>query len=409
MISNGLDSEIQPPGAFSRRSYCQLAAAALVGLRADAQTQAVTESKHAKVDGVVLNQLTGAPIPHAEVTLRPVIENLKPVVVMADTSGVFSMPNVPPGTYRVSADRVGFIKQDLGSKSRTTFGTRFNLVERQVLSGLTVRLMPKGVIAGRVVNEEGEPVRGVLMQAFRYTYVRGARQLSLVGVASAVSDLGEYRISDLDPGQYFIAAAPASDSSTGRIQSGAPRYPITYFPSGEDLASAQKVVVGGGKEIGGINFSMKAGDSSGIRGVVVSGESGKPLYPASILVFPRMKDQLIPIRAGTGYAGTSDGSFEISNLRPGPYFVAAHHTAGSAITSSFAEVTVTKSGLSDLRLPIGSGKLSVSTTLYPGGDSSKPLPVSCSCSAILSPLNCSAILSPLNCSAILSLAPNNGG
>jgi len=63
---------------------------------------------------------------------------------------------------------------------------------------MAIALTPTGVIAGRVVDAQGNPVSRVFVRA-----VSGK-----VTYEAQTDDLGEYRIFDLPPGQYVVNAAP---------------------------------------------------------------------------------------------------------------------------------------------------------------------------------------------------------
>ena len=70
-------------------------------------------------------------------------------------------------------------------------------------SDLNLRVAPLGVIAGQVVDSEGEPARGATVDALRYVYVSGKKQL--LGVAGARSgDRGDFRLFGLRAGTYYL-------------------------------------------------------------------------------------------------------------------------------------------------------------------------------------------------------------
>ena len=79
------------------------------------------------------------------------------------------------------------------------------LTPGQRMTGLELKLQPQAVIAGRVLDEHGEPVARVTVMAMSYSYTQGGRQLSPRSSAST-NDLGEYRAFGLPPGRYYIAA-----------------------------------------------------------------------------------------------------------------------------------------------------------------------------------------------------------
>jgi hypothetical protein len=62
-----------------------------------------------------------------------------------------------------------------------------------------------GIISGRVLDEDGEPLPWAQVSALREVYFRGKRKLSLEALVPT-NDLGEYRLFGLKPGRYFVGA-----------------------------------------------------------------------------------------------------------------------------------------------------------------------------------------------------------
>ena len=61
----------------------------------------------------------------------------------------------------------------------------------QKSNDLLMRLTPHGVITGRVLDDEGEPVPNANVQVLRQQYMQGRRQMSRINGGST-NDLGEY-------------------------------------------------------------------------------------------------------------------------------------------------------------------------------------------------------------------------
>ena len=75
----------------------------------------------------------------------------------------------------------------------------------QDLRDVVVKLMPAGIITGRVLDEEGDPVEAVSIQLLRPQYMNGKRQMTPQR-GGVTNDLGEYRLSGIDPGRYLLSA-----------------------------------------------------------------------------------------------------------------------------------------------------------------------------------------------------------
>src|SRR5439155_1009943 len=64
---------------------------------------------------------------------------------------------------------------------------------------------PTGSIAGRILDEDGEPMPGATVRVMRYQYLQGDRRLVPVGT-SQTDDKGNYRVWGLMPGDYYVTA-----------------------------------------------------------------------------------------------------------------------------------------------------------------------------------------------------------
>jgi hypothetical protein len=88
---------------------------------------------------------------------------------------------------------------------------------------VTIRLFKFATIGGLVVDDQGEPVVGVTVRAYRRSLVAGRRVLSQVAQTAATDDRGMYRLSALVPGEFVIsvpfvqASQPASFSPQGQM------------------------------------------------------------------------------------------------------------------------------------------------------------------------------------------------
>ena len=151
---------------------------------------------------------TNAPVAYAEVVLAPVggsVDGYR--TTSADAAGRFTFRNVPAGSFRVHAERQGYLRGEAGSRTAGIVGTPVSVVPGQAPPPVVVTLTPTGVIAGRIVDADG-PVRGALVRALRVVYRDGERLTEIAATGSA-DDRGEYRLFSLTPGSYVVDAARA--------------------------------------------------------------------------------------------------------------------------------------------------------------------------------------------------------
>jgi hypothetical protein len=77
------------------------------------------------------------------------------------------------------------------------------LAANQKVSNIRIELKSAGTIAGRVVNQQGDPMVNTAVQAVQLSYVNGRKTWRVVE-SRPTNDLGEYRLFWLDPGRYFV-------------------------------------------------------------------------------------------------------------------------------------------------------------------------------------------------------------
>ena len=185
-----------------------------------AEVPAVRPEERCTIEGSVQNALTGEPLRKANLTLR--LAEGRPgggtgmsYTTSTDAAGRFTIANIEPGKYRLSAERTGFVDQQYGAKTPSQGGAIITLDKSQKLRDAAIRMTPHGVVAGRVLDEDGDPLANTNIQVLRSAYVRGRKQLIQVENGST-NDLGEYRIYGLPPGRYVISAVNRGGGFRGR-------------------------------------------------------------------------------------------------------------------------------------------------------------------------------------------------
>ena len=69
-----------------------------------------------------------------------------------DASGRFLIQGIEPGNYRLYASRNTFVSTEYPQ------GGTITLTAKQRMSEVLLKMTPHGVVAGRVIDEDGEPV-----------------------------------------------------------------------------------------------------------------------------------------------------------------------------------------------------------------------------------------------------------
>lgn len=310
-----------------------------------------------KLEGRVVHALTGEPLRKVNLTLRRMAREAVSLVASSDQDGRFVFENVEPGTYQLTAERAGFLRQAYGARSLPYSGTPITLTAGQTVRDLEFKLLPQGVISGRVVDDEGEPVPRAQVMAMR---VGGGRTRSLVGGGSSTNDVGEFRIAGLAPGRYRLRAMPMSARFFGEtVRPGNPKAPeegfvATYYPSATDPEAAAAIEVGAGQEVPGITIQLRKGTLYRIQGKVTGLTAERPAGQLRVTLMPRRRDEpLLGPLGGPGGAVEADGSFLLTQVQPGSYYLTVMTFPGRMQAVARVPVEITASDLHDVVVPLG--------------------------------------------------------
>jgi hypothetical protein len=284
------------------------------------------------LEGITVNAITGKPA--KSVTVRAQARtpgagmargaNVAYYSAISDGEGRFAIKDLPPGEYRVLADRTGFSSVVYGAKTRGEFGTLISLTAGQRMTGLKLRLRPQAVIAGRVVDENGEPASNARVAASFSRYFRGRRQLTIAGTAVA-DDLGEYRIFGIEPRRYYVSATPglsmASRLSEGLVANPQPEkaYVTTYYPGATDPRLAAHVDVAAGSVIQNRNIKLAKMLVVRVRGRVV--DTTGAIEPAAQIFLDASGE--FAIDTSQRNVSASQGRFEFRGVSAGRYVLTA--------------------------------------------------------------------------------------
>lgn len=260
------------------------------------------------IDGRVVQDRTGAPLASVEVRIAKtgvpgLIADLE-----TDAAGRFTLPDLTAGEYRIEASKPNHAPVTL----------RFHA---PVPAGLLIRLVRCGAIVGQVSDQEGRPVHGATVVAL----LMPAGGQSLLPPASyrrgsyaAVDELGQYRLFDLPPGKYVVAASyGASTISVGSLGAPAGRARlgsgVVFYPNS---ARPQVFTLSGGEEIRDVNLTVAPGPL-----VSVSGKVELPSPNARFWLALTSTDQ--PGMAFTVAAAEPDGRFRFEAVAAGSYTLLA--------------------------------------------------------------------------------------
>jgi hypothetical protein len=336
-------AQAPPPGPPERRPGRQGQPAG--GGRRDgaAQRDVAAPVDTGVIAGKVVAADTGRPVKRARVIVTGAG---RPRAATTDDQGRFRVTVLPPGTYSITATKTGFVDGAFGQRRALRTGTPVELAEAQQRADVDMKLSRGGVITGRVLDEDGEPLSRAMVTVLRQQYVRGEKQLTPAGTDQS-DDRGQFRLFGLPPGDYFVSAAAGGVEQILRQLAGAGRggveqvpessgYAATYYPGVIAAGDATRVKLAASQELSGIDFQLQIVPLATVKGVVVGGA-------AMVMLVPE-EGGALGGRGGGGRGGVlgaallggglrsstrQDGTFSIANVTPGKYTIIARADGGT--------------------------------------------------------------------------------
>jgi len=290
------------------------------------------KSDECTISGIVVKLAGSEPLKTATVQLQS-LQNLAHIAsVVTDVGGRFELNGIDPGRYRLKVSRTGFVTQEYGQKTPNDPGTEIRLAAGQNLRDLLFRLIPWGIIAGRVLDEDGEPLPWAQVSALREVYSHGKRKLSLE-LLVPTNDLGEYRLFGLKPGRYFISAKfrpglhviGRGEVREDEMEDSRPEFMPIYYRNSPDPAGASTITLRAGEEIPAVEILLRPVSTFRVRGRVYNIVAGRRSNAGVIVQLEQRNSNMAwgPPDHRT-IVENADGSFEIAGVLPGSYTLSAY-------------------------------------------------------------------------------------
>jgi uncharacterized protein (DUF2141 family) len=303
----------------------------------------------------------GVNTPAALANLAQTMVNRMPTMMTRETDeqGRFVFTGLDAGKYRITAERQGYLRQSYGARRYSGGSTPVAVSEGGTVKAINFRLSPQGVITGKVLDEDGEPVANVQVRAQKSVNRGGKKQWNVVANANT-TDIGEYRLPELQPGRYVVVTSPRNNNAMANTPSTEPlpataemTYAATFYPSTPDSSTAIPVDVGEGGEVRNIDIRLVKARVFRVRGKVVGAPAGgRGMVPVMLTARDGGPGQ---VQMAMGQARGGEGIFEIRNVPPGQYLAHAQTQGGGQQAVAVAEVDVIGSHVDGLVLTLSTG------------------------------------------------------
>lgn len=302
----------------------------LIALPAVAQIQrpfgpALPATGKGVIEGMVVDAATHEPLKKVQVTLAGAL--LVHPMAITDPGGRFAFRELPAGGYWLSASKSGY------NTSRGLFGmdpgVQVTLGTDELKKGIEISLVPSGSISGRILDEDGAPVRNCSVTAVQPGYEQGRRSLRGVSGGTGTNDKGEYRIYGLAQGRYYIFARCQAELPAPHplLPRGDPRTPYeTYLPQfyggGLDPSTATRLSVSPGANLEGVDFEVHRIPAFTLRGSITASDPEAFAGNVSVMLLPanRLARGLLQFAAASN---PQNRTFQIRAVIPGSYLLAA--------------------------------------------------------------------------------------
>jgi protocatechuate 3,4-dioxygenase beta subunit len=315
------------------------------------------------IGGTVVSANTGQPLKKAVVVLDPMdprgdASSQHSLTATTDAAGHFSIDHIPPGRYDLEVDRTDYLESHYGQDQPDKPGATLSLAPGQKMMDLLFRLNRMGIITGRVLDEDGDPVRRANVMVLSHTTVHGKPKIES-SASDSTNDLGEYRLVDLEPGNYSILATPPPTNSERGLSQPSNVYLPTYYPSTTESVRASTIEVKSGDEISGIDFVFQPKPpirTYKIHGHVSNSMTDYPDANISVTLFPRRNAEMsfiAELRQALPDAKTGD--FEFKDVVPGEYVATAISFDGSKFRRARQNVDVVATDVDSVSLILTRG------------------------------------------------------
>jgi hypothetical protein len=315
-----------------------------IGLSAQTQpADSTPAAQHYRIAGVVVNALTGQPLPAVAVAIAPTTPQGSSEVsqdAVTGNDGHFAFTGLGRGKYELMATARGFALQSF--EQHDAYSSAIAVGPDLDSDHLVFRLQPDASIEGQVIDENSDPVQNALVHLYEKRIADWQQRTSLMNQGQT-DDQGRFRMGHLASGTYYLAvsarpwyaqndrsASPKSsnpDAQARAAQEAAAldvTYPLTFYPDSPDSAGASPIVLRPG-EHAIADVVMHAVPALHLRIHTGSTSSG-PGFATASAAFPRVSQRIFegyldPV-SNAPVSSTEPGVLQIiMGLAPGHYVI----------------------------------------------------------------------------------------
>lgn len=263
------------------------------------------------------------------------------IVAFTNNSGEFQIDGLAAGKYYVTVGGAGL-------SSPSGFGMRLPIpistiprredfdeivprhdaqftVDGTNTAELEVGIVRGGAISGKVLQPNRAPVTNV---AVNIVSREGSAGVGMVQFSAQTDRHGEYRLENVPPGEYVVAAAIEDKLGNFDVRARmlGEAQTVTYHPAAMNVRDAMAVRVESGHETTGVNVTLVPRSKFFVSGTVVRQQDGTPVAGATVILRNPNSEAGGMISVGMGQRTTQSdaaGNWSFSGVQEGSYIATA--------------------------------------------------------------------------------------
>lgn len=269
-----------------------------------------------RIFGSVVDAVSGKPIARARILLLPASGQGPRLTnwTRSDDKGRFEYTALSAQRYTLRVTAPRFVSLEYGQKEPGDAGAEILLRDGEPFR-VDIKLSPTNAIEGMLLDEFGDPAPNITVAVAQRLYVAGRHRL-IPGNRSVAptDDRDYYRITGLEPGQYYVIAQSGVFTDANEVGGFAP----TYYPGTIDAEAATPVSLTTGVDSQSTTFALVPSKTFTVAGTMVDVD-GRPVSGRGTLMLSA-PDRVQALDASVARTPTAaDGTFVLRNVPQGQY------------------------------------------------------------------------------------------
>lgn len=270
----------------------------------------------------------------------------KPLEADSDTNGTFTFDGLPAGTYRIRAEKAGFVPAVDDPRRAFDPPSPVELADAQALA-VHLPMVRGAAMEGRVTSPSGTPLINVVVSAVRIVWDENGRRPTPVRQART-DDRGHFRVHTLPRGDYYLEAAADPMSALQQPNVAGQQATLlerTYYPGAPTVEGGRTIALSIGENVTDLHLAVPTVVAATLRGRVIDAAGRQA--PASGIRLRRVDGQ--PSEA-SGAWSPDWTTFQFPRVPPGDYWLigATRRDATSPVEYGVSRLTVFGQDLPDL-------------------------------------------------------------